>query len=1195
MNNIKIIDNSNDIYQLKSFLEKQLISNQFSQFSIATGYWDLPVMVELLSSLEIFISNNQNAEIRLLIGEEPSVKTSQLDTAFPEKYLNKDLNELPFKSEYQKAVDFINKNIENKKFNVKLFKNGFLHAKCYIIGNQNERAIGIIGSSNFTKNGILNNKELNAVEDDHRIVNFLPQTINQEPSHRSWFEKLWNSEDAVDWNFQFKMEILGLSKFGNQTYSPYEMYIRLLYEIYENDIKIEQKAKNDDRFESRLSLALFQAESVGKVIDRLENKYLKMSLLADSVGLGKSFVANSVLETYGYFKRQNVMVICPASLRNDWTNHLADITLNAPVFSITQFAQDKGFKDIKEELLKRKEQSKRKNAIELIVIDESHNLKTQGAKSFQNLLNLLVDRRFCEEEPKILMLSATPVNNGIKDLANQILLAKRGNTKAFSYYGIPDFTQLFYSTQREFIKSGSNEVFTELFPILNKILVKRTRHQVKKDFPDSEINGKKIIFPEEHLENIIYKLDSKEIRNTINKVLKNLEKNNTELFDFFTTEDENNEEEEIELQGIISFFNIEKNQNRVKLKSTEYESIFHFIDKAIKGLKLIPYSYLTYKLNKTEEEEKQAKSRNNLTGIFKITLFKSFDSSVFTFQKRIERYENYLKDFENLLINEKKVVKKEIIDKANIRLQASKDLSFIDILFDEIKKFTIKEGKKKIDFETKREFYKMQSAFTDIDFEEYDIEKIKYFIEQDKQIIELINNILNKLTVDKKLDNLKTVLKGLKNKKVLIFSYFATTINYIKSEISKDDLFLKELNQNTQIEYLTSVMGTDYIHDAVERFSPVAQKMNIVNGKIHGKQQIDFLFSTDVLSEGQNLQDCGIIINYDLHWNPVKMVQRNGRINRIGSEHENIYIYNFRPDTQLDKFLQLMKRLQQKIQIIGATVGLETSVLGEIITPKEFGLIEKIYSDNIEIKKQAIEELERENDLAFDEQFENDLRDFIRTATDTEKDRVLNMNFNKWCGINNLAKNEKILTYNVGKTEFDFFRFENEKFELIENKLHALNKIRNYNFPTKEFDKQRQTEKINYSEKEKYYNTVQQYYKQINAYQQTIDIDLSSFAGVKKGGGASSLKKEKDLILELINENQNEFSTDNIKRLKDILLSQNLATEHIIRKMLKNNNFQINMSLIDDILFQGIYLPQSETDKDETTKKPEIWFGFYKK
>ncbi|WP_420264767.1 phospholipase D-like domain-containing protein [Candidatus Magnetominusculus dajiuhuensis] len=227
-------------------------------------------MLELLPALETFLSNPLST-VRFLIGEEPKVRQGQLDQSFPEGFIKADLKELPFKPEYEKVASFLNPHLDSERIKVRLYKKAFLHAKCYIIGSDKENSIGIIGSSNFTRSGLIGNTELNDIESDHRIVNYIPQHATQNPSHRSWFEKLWNDDMNIEWNQAFKMEVLGLSKFGNLTYSPYQMYIRILYEIYGEHIEIEEELKGESRFESRVNLTLFQEESLRKVMSKLAN------------------------------------------------------------------------------------------------------------------------------------------------------------------------------------------------------------------------------------------------------------------------------------------------------------------------------------------------------------------------------------------------------------------------------------------------------------------------------------------------------------------------------------------------------------------------------------------------------------------------------------------------------------------------------------------------------------------------------------------------------------------------------------------------------------------------------------------------------------------------------------------------------------------------------------------------------------
>ncbi len=1183
----KILDNSISQYQLKETIASFLLNDSFSEISIATGYWDLPGMVDIFNELSFFLGRD-GVKFRLLLGEEPSVKSYQLknpvyvDPNFPQKYLKTDLEELELQPEYQQVCDLIQKYLPKgadgkSKLEIKVYKEDFLHAKCYIFGSEYENSIGVIGSSNFTRKGLSGNLELNTVEDNNATVNYRRMNVNQHPSHRSWFEELWNKSE--DWNLKFNTEIIGLSKFGHLSYSPYEIYIRILYEIYGDDIEIEEKLKSEDVFERKNTLTVFQQESVRKALNRLNDKKIGMCLIGDSVGLGKSYIARDIIERIGYYERKNVMIVCPASLRSDWQKHVDELNVNAMIYSITEFANDSSFDEIKNDLHRRKLNSKDENAIHLLMIDESHNLKTQGSKSFQNLLQVITHKDYCSHLPKVLMLSATPVNNGVKDLANQILLAKGGNERFFAHFGIENLLSLFGSTQREFKKRDNEDVFGELYPILNKIMVKRTKHQVKKDFPDALLNGKKIIFPDEVLINELYELDNRAIRKSISEILSHLEKENEQLYDAFTLDLTEQQEEQEEMQGVLDFFSSITPENKRRINQTEFESVFHFIDRAIKNLKLTPYSYLSEKWQRTEHEEVQANARKNLTGVMKVTLFKSFDSSIFTFKKRIEKYEIFLSNFESLFFTYRKVIKTEIIQKAIARHEDEPDEDVIALILEEVEAFKEREQKKK----NKDITYKIQQPETPIDLDAFNVDNLKAFINQDKQIISLIKKVLESIKNDAKLEKLKTLLKGLSNQKVLIFSYFATTVDYIRRELNDD--FLSEISLNKdQVAFLKSKNGKEKT-GYVQRFSPIAQRQVVSGGKVNGKPELQILVSTDVLSEGQNLQDCGIIINYDLHWNPVKMIQRNGRINRLGSTFNEVKIHNFLPEGQLERFLKLIKRLQDKIRIIGGSVGIDSSILGEQITDRQFGLLEDIYSGNVERQKQAMEDLERENDLAFDEMFENDLREWIRKASDEEKEFVRTMNLNKWCGLQAFKEPEKMLVFNVGKGEFEFIRTDGEKVEKEANQLKALRQIRS-------FDTVRNKELLTFNQKKDLVATALKVFDTEKAFEETVGgIDLSEFLGVKGNGGSSSLAGAKQQLLDLLHENEERYSLDNIKRLQNLLTSKNLALDNRLRAYLKRHDNNVSIDILDSLAILSVNLIKAEVSK----KKPEpiIWYGYY--
>ena len=239
----------------------------------------------------------------------------------------------------------------------------------------------------------------------------------------------------------------------------------------------------------------------------------------------------------------------------------------------------------------------------------------------------------------------------------------------------------------------------------------------------------------------------------------------------------------------------------------------------------------------------------------KVTMFKSFDSSIFTFQKRIEKYKTYLLNFEELFFKQSKVVKPVIIQKAIAKHETEEynDTDVIELIADEIDIFNEREIEKK----EKDPKYKIQSAEMPIIHDEYDIERLKAAIAQDKEIIELIIHVLVNINPDAKLDKLKALVKELEGNKILIFSYFATTVDYLKEAFT--DVFLTELDlSKEQVAFLKSKNGKDK-SSFVQRFAPVAQKQEVINGKVHGKEQLQILVSTDVLSEGQTCRIAALL------------------------------------------------------------------------------------------------------------------------------------------------------------------------------------------------------------------------------------------------------------------------------------------------------------------------------------------------
>ena len=225
----RIIDNKR-----KTLLENLILaSKDFDELSITTGYWDLEGTKLLIESLKDY------KKIRLIIGQEPLIgryNLNQVEPDFPDTDIFKDLQRLKSDSALYATVKELKKKVDEGVLEVKVYRRNFLHAKSYIFGNyKTEKAVGFIGSSNFTKNGLTTNLELNTSEVDNRIVQFNPQSENQEHGHLSWFEEIWNDEMSINWTGDF-IELVNSSNHGDQLFSPYEMYIKTLEYIYADEM-----------------------------------------------------------------------------------------------------------------------------------------------------------------------------------------------------------------------------------------------------------------------------------------------------------------------------------------------------------------------------------------------------------------------------------------------------------------------------------------------------------------------------------------------------------------------------------------------------------------------------------------------------------------------------------------------------------------------------------------------------------------------------------------------------------------------------------------------------------------------------------------------------------------------------------------------------------------------------------------------
>jgi ERCC4-related helicase len=964
-----IIDNKR-----KQLLETLIeVSKDYKEISIATGYWDLKATQKLLPYIKDY------KKIRLLIGREPLIPRDQLDREkpepdYPDIDIFEDLQELKTESELYETVKELKKLHNDKVLEVKIFKTNFLHAKCYIFGNlETENAIGVIGSSNFTNAGLTKNRELNALEDDSKVVQFDPKNDKQEHGHLSWFEDIWNDKGCEDWTGKF-IELLDASNHGEHIFTPYEMYIHSLYKIYSDEISSSINVSED----SEKILYEFQLRNAELLLKKLDRNGVAM--LADSVGLGKTITAGAVIKKYTEdenIKKPRIEILVPASLTGQWDEELKKF------HNIVSKAGDVHISSIhNKNLLDRRQEIDEYRPVDLFVIDEAHNLRNENNQRYEQIIEWIKNNEgYCH----VLLLTATPINNQLSDFAHQINFASGGREDLF-YVSIPkidgrqqtikDHYNAIIDLDKEIKKQNNRreplnvkKIKMIMRPILQHFMVRSTRSGIEKEFggvPDGK--GKIMKFPKaistedkykfidelnvfENIEDRGLPLEgmlSKDIESIIDN--RQLTKHPLDMIDKFKDIDTS------DFSPVHKAFLLTTFLGLPIYRPTLYKSKFY--GKSVEKIDEILKSF------KKKEEKMDIKQQMTMHNMMRILYLKRAESSVYALKKTMDYYLERLSVFENFLEEENKIVRVS-------NLKGYAELLANDKLDDKDKE-------------------NIEQISIDADPKKYKIDKLKEDIKKDKELVAVIIDILQKLVeTDDKIDYFVDLLNDFKKKgkKVLVFSYFADTIDFLQQELPKRCSYINEDTAG----FTSSKNNTDS-ELLAKRFSPGSKQYELKKDE----KELQFLFSTDVLSEGQNLQDASILVNYDLHWNPVRMIQRNGRINRLGGKHKEVHIHNLCPANEIETYLKLEARLKKKIEIIKASVGTDQSILGEKDNPIEFNdednleLKLDIYKDGVDTDE-LIKKYEDEIDiLATEDTFVTDLRKFHNEASEEEKDKVYN-------------------------------------------------------------------------------------------------------------------------------------------------------------------------------------------------------------
>ncbi|MEN9945874.1 MAG: hypothetical protein RLZZ293_260, partial [Pseudomonadota bacterium] len=774
----------------------------------------------------------------------------------------------------------------------------------------------------------------------------------------------------------------------------------------------------------------------------------------------KTITALEVITRY-IRNKQRVVVICPKSLENQWEHAIRKHGLNLDVISLQNEAK-----------FDQHMQFDRYAPVGLFVIDESHNLRTGSSSSrFEKVRQWIKQNNNAHS----LLLTATPINNSISDLLNQILLASGGDANVLMLptsngRGMQNVVEIINSIRKS--ESKIEELTAEklaerrarLHPILKEFVVRRTRQGILREQEVSNFEPK-LHFPQEYLyvrsydfalkltPQLVTQTTSELTNPRINNLGQIIHKIYT-ICEIYTEYDENGQSIEKTLDDKLTILKhpIDQLDNFSQFHEVEYLSKcspLRLVYQIIQFLGFIPYRYMIYhrdfynkdladiKLLPITPQQIILNRQKGLYGILRVVFLKRLESSFYALEVSLNNYRTILEQFKQAI---QRNILLSLADLRNIIDQYGDDYS-IDNL--------------NIVNETSQVY----------DLADFEKQKMLNDIEKELSLLDVLAIQLNLLQQDNdKIKDLAALFRLIQQEhpeynqgkpKILVFSYFADTIKHLEQQFKH--------YFNYQAEQCAFICGSNRtkIDQLTGRFAPKGKDYQLGQDET----ELQYLFATDVLSEGQNLQDCAILINYDLHWNPVRMIQRNGRINRIGSEYAKVLIYNMHPHSQLEEYLKLVKRLEYKIGLIRDTVGQDQRILtaDEQLNPIEF-------SDDIEIDKltalysqtQAntiMQQLEDDEEYLTDDKFITDLRYFDAKYQDNPeyKQQIYNIAKGKFGRLDTKERNLLILTQmndSNGKKLFNkFFMIEakNKGIKSMDD-LHALKLIR-----TDENNNQRQT------------------------------------------------------------------------------------------------------------------------------------------
>ena len=892
MNNT-LIDNSENL-KMADTLKKCISNDNCKVIKIATGYWDIPGIMLVEEELRQFLEKD-DSELQLLIGTDPIVRAYQQESVkkgrFPEDYIKTDINDLKLKEEYMGSVALLQKYCHaeesESKIKIRVYRTNeegdaqFLHAKCYIFLGDDEATKGIIGSSNFTGKGLTGNLELNYLENNSMIVTAVPNKFSKAKGHSCWFDELWNI--SKPWNRLFLEEVLNPSPIGiavkkqkeekERTLSPYETYIKYLQTQFGDITDASLDAILKSYLPKKIQSLQYQLDAAKQCLSVMKKH--NGFILGDVVGLGKTVVGLLVIKQFiaeaaSLDHSQHVLIITPPAIRKSWED------------TIAEFDKDKD------------EGNKIKGFIDFVTTGSVASFgeeadENEDGDEFENDFNhhdyglIIVDESHNFRNSDTQKYKA--LDKLIDDITTTMLVQPYvGLLSATPMNNRPaDLKNQIYLFQRQPNHSDITGVpdgkldafFGEMCKIYDANIKISNTDEGKAALAEMSDRIRRQV------------LDHILVRRTRTDIKKHYE----------------NDSEQLHFPEVCGPHKLSYEMDE-ELAQLFQDTIHAIAPEEDDDTTIGFYRYCAIGMFKNEEHKKLYEKRNltvestmkRLQKIMRILLVKRLESSKTAFKASLNNLRHYTQNMLDMLDKDQVFVCPDI-DVNGEFAKANYNFAKATAAIEEKR---IKKGGNNLCFSA--------SDFND---------DYKTKLENDRKIIDSLYERWSANEDDPKMDafveSLDSVLFNPQTNtsgKLVIFTESVDTQNAIAKKAGKKHKVLQ-----------VSAANRNELQDTI--------KANFDANASEQRDDYDIIVTTEVLAEGVNLHRANVILNYDTPWNATRLMQRIGRVNRIGSDAKEVRVYNFFPTNESNGVIHLIENAFAKIQSFHHMLGEDSKVFSE--------------------------------------------------------------------------------------------------------------------------------------------------------------------------------------------------------------------------------------------------------------------------